>query len=94
MVSMDLAGWLDHKGMCGYLNNIGSDRTNNNVNRITSLVSPAHQGNIRWAGFKNLKEEEVVAEMENMDPNRKADKIGDDRRSGYTDYPGPDYTRV
>ena len=76
------------------MNNIGSDRANNNANRITSLVSPANQGNIRWAGLKNLKEEEVVAEMENMDLNRKADEIGDDRRSTDTDYPGPDYTRV
>ena len=67
------------------MNNIGSDRANNNANGITSFVSLAYQGNIRWAGFKNLMEEEVVAEMESMDLNRKADKMGDDRRRADTD---------
>ena len=80
--------------MCGYMNNIGSDRANNNANVIKRFVSPANQGNIRKAGFKNLKEEEMVAEMENMDLNRKADEMGDDRRRADTDSPGPDYTRV
>ena len=92
MVSMDLARWLDHKGMCGFMNNIGSDIANNNANWMTSFVSTGNQGIIRWAGFKNL--EEVVAEIENMDLNRKADKMGDDRRRGDTDSQGPEYTRV
>ena len=42
MVSFGWASRLDHNGMTGIINNIGSDIANNNANRRTSFVSPAH----------------------------------------------------
>ena len=40
MVLFGLASRLDHYGMNGTINNIGSDVANNNANRMTSFVSP------------------------------------------------------
>ena len=62
--------------MSGFINNIGSNIANNNANRMTSFESPFKQGNITWAGIKNLKEADVVAQMKNVDLNSKADKMG------------------
>ena len=53
------------------------------------VMSPTIQENIMQAGIKNLKEVKVVAVMENLDPNSKADEMGDDRRRTDKDSPGP-----
>ena len=76
MVSSGLAIRLNHKGMSGFMNNIGSNIANTNANEMTSFVSPSNQGNIMWAGIKILKEADVVAKMENVDLKGEADEIG------------------
>ena len=58
------------------MNNIGSNIANNNANGMVSFESPSKQGNITWARIKNLKEADVVAQMENVDLNSKAVEMG------------------